>query len=369
MIEMKGSPEWTFSGVIGDSEAMQAVYRAAKKVARSDANVCLYGESGTGKELIARAIHDNGRCRGRAFVVLDCAAIPQGLMESEMFGHVRGAFTSAVEDRVGVFQLADKGTLFLDEVGQLAIPLQAKLLRVIQNQEFRRVGSNDHVRVDVRIIAATNLDLSELVKAGRFREDLFYRLNVISITLPPLRRRKEDIPLFVDHFVQLCNRRNHKQIRRVTARALRVLLQYDWPGNVRELENCIEGAGVMADGDFIDIPHLRQVLHPSPQTASSREQASTLRAKEKALILDALFQARGNRTAAAELLGISRRGLYYKLRRFGYEKLAGDQVAERRAADSHLAAIVGDPPGPVPSRRHKQGSVMPYPTHRHVRWR
>ncbi|MEE9171986.1 MAG: sigma-54 dependent transcriptional regulator, partial [candidate division NC10 bacterium] len=240
---------------------MQAVYHSVSKVAQAEANVCLYGESGTGKELVSRAIHDSGRRRGRPFVVLDCAAIPEGLMESEMFGHVRGAFTSAVGDRVGVFQLADTGTLFLDEVAELTIPLQAKLLRVIQNREFRRVGSSHPVRVDVRIIAATNQNLVDLVKAGRFREDVFYRLDVINIMMPPLRQRKEDIPLLVDHFVQQFNQQNNKQIQGVTARTLRLLLQYDWPGNVRELQNCIERAGVMADRNVIDLAQLRQLLH------------------------------------------------------------------------------------------------------------
>ena len=219
----------TCSDIIGDSEAMQEIYRLIGKVAQSDANICLYGESGTGKELIARAIHDSGRRQGRPFVVLDCAAIPEGLMESEMFGHVRGAFTSAVGDRVGVFQLADTGTLFLDEVAELPVPLQAKLLRVIQNREFRRVGSSHPVRVDVRIVAATNRDLIDLVKRGQFREDVFYRLDVISITVPPLRQRKEDIPLLVEHFVKGFNRQSEKQMQGVSPRTLRALLKYDWP--------------------------------------------------------------------------------------------------------------------------------------------
>ncbi len=301
--------------IIGDSEAMQEVYYWISKVARSDANVCLYGDSGTGKELVARAIHETGRRRGRPFVVFDCAAIPEGLMESEMFGHVRGAFTSAVGDRIGVFQLADTGTLFLDEVAELPLPLQAKLLRLIQNREFRRVGSNHPIRVDVRILTATNRDLAALVKAGHFREDLFYRLDVMSIKIPPLRERKEDIPLLVDHFVQQLNQQSDKQIRGVTAGTLRLLVQYDWPGNVRELRNCIERAGVMADTDFIDIVSLRQVLHPVFQTAGSHEPGGKLSEMEKALILDTLRQTRGNKTAAASLLGISLRGLHYKLKR------------------------------------------------------
>jgi len=318
----KRSGEWgALSGITGDSEGMQAVYHSVSKVAQAEANVCLYGESGTGKELVSRAIHDSGRRRGRPFVVLDCAAIPEGLMESEMFGHVRGAFTSAVGDRVGVFQLADTGTLFLDEVAELTIPLQAKLLRVIQNREFRRVGSSHSTRVDVRIIAATNQDLKTQVTAGRFREDLFYRLDVISITLPPLRQRKEDIPLLVDHFVHQFNQQSDKKIRGVTGRTLRLLLQYDWPGNVRELQNCIEHAAVMADGPFIDIVHLRQVVHAGLMNDPQKGAGATLREMEKALILDALRQTRGNRKAAAALLGISRRGLLYKLKRLNRNEI------------------------------------------------
>jgi DNA-binding NtrC family response regulator len=305
------------AALIGDSEAMQAVYDWISKVALSDANVCLYGESGTGKELVARAIHESGRRRGRPFVVLDCAAIPEGLIESEMFGHVRGAFTSAVGDRIGVLQLADTGTLLLDEVAELPLSLQAKLLRVIQNREFRRVGSSHPVQVDVRLLAATNQDLKGLVQRGHFREDLFYRLDVISITLPPLRQRKEDIPLLVDHFIQQCNAHRDKPIRGVSTRTLRPLLQYDWPGNVRQLQNCIERAGVMAEGDVIDIGDLRQVLHSGLEAGPHQhtEPPGTLRDMEKACIVNALQQTRGNKAAAAALLGISLRGLHYKLKR------------------------------------------------------
>lgn len=320
----RSNGEWFFADqIVGKSDAMCEVYDWITKVAHSEANVCIYGESGTGKELVARAIHDSGRRGGRPFVVLDCAAIPEGLMESEMFGHVRGAFTSAVGDRVGVFQLGDTGTVFLDEVAELPLPLQAKLLRVIQNREFRRVGQSQSTRVDVRIIAATNQDLKGLVKAGRFREDLFYRLDVISVTMPPLRERKDDIPLLVHHFIHQLNSNNDRQIRGVTARTLRLLLQYDWPGNVRELQNYIEHAAVMTDGDFIDMAQLRQVLHPVIQASASQGKGSSLREMEKALILDALRKTRGNRRVAAALLGISLRGLRYKLKRLANVETTG----------------------------------------------
>jgi DNA-binding NtrC family response regulator len=308
-----------FPDLIGDSAPMQALYNWIGKVAAASASICLYGESGTGKELVARAIHTTGRRRGRPFVVLDCAAIPEGLMESEMFGHVRGAFTSAIGDRVGVFQLADTGTLFLDEVAELPLPLQAKLLRVIQHQEFRRVGTSTPVRVDVRLIAATNRDLASLVQQGRFREDLFYRLDVLRLTLPPLRERKEDIPLLVTHFVQQLNQHRDRPLKGVTPRMLQSLLLYDWPGNVRELENCIERAAVLAEGELIDLEAHRH----RPLTAASNgapESSLRLRDQERALILDTLRQTRGNKTAAAALLGISLRGLHYKLRRLKLDK-------------------------------------------------
>ena len=322
-----------FPDLIGDSAPMQAVYRWIGKVAAAAANICLYGESGTGKELVAQAIHTAGRRRGRPFVVLDCAAIPEGLMESEMFGHVRGAFTSAVGDRVGVFQLADTGTLFLDEVAELPLPLQAKLLRVIQQREFRRVGSDTPLRVDVRLIAATNRDLASLVQQGRFREDLFYRLDVLRLTLPSLRERKEDIPLLVAHFVQQVNQHRDRPLKGVTARTLQRLLQYDWPGNVRELENCIERAGVLAEGALIDLEEQHRLVPPS--AAPNGAAAGTglrLRDRERTLILDTLTQTRGNKTAAAALLGISLRGLHYKLGRIRRNK--GQTESARRTLDS-----------------------------------
>jgi transcriptional regulator with GAF, ATPase, and Fis domain len=307
-----------FPDLIGDSTPMQALYRWIDKVAAASASVCLYGESGTGKELVAQAIHTTGRRRGRPFVVVDCAALPEGLMESELFGHVRGAFTSAVGDRVGVFQLADTGTLFLDEVAELPLALQAKLLRVIQHQEFRRVGSSTPLRVDVRLIAATNRDLATAVQQGRFRADLFYRLDVLHVTLPPLRARKEDIPLLVTHFLRQLNQHRARPLTGLTPRALERLRQHDWPGNVRELENWIARAAVLAEGDVLDLAEVRRL---SPQSAPNGANGPlSLRDREQARILDALRQTQGNKTAAAALLGISLRGLHYKLRRLEQDK-------------------------------------------------
>jgi DNA-binding NtrC family response regulator len=307
-----------FPALVGTSQALREVQAQIAKVAETDANVCIYGESGTGKELVARAIHYLSNRAKHPLIVFDCTAIPEGLMESEMFGHVKGSFTSAVSDRDGVFQLANNGTLLLDEIGELSLPLQAKLLRVIQCREFRKIGGRHPIKVDTRIIAATNKKLSSMVEAGTFREDLFYRLEVIPLTLPALRERKEDIPLLVDHFVQKFNRNNRKQIRGISSRTMGVLLRYHWPGNVRELENCVERAAVMADRDIIDLEDLSQVLRSNGNMAPAEQTVMpwprSLKEAERDLILRTLEGVQGNRTRAAELLGISLRGLYYKMK-------------------------------------------------------
>jgi transcriptional regulator with PAS, ATPase and Fis domain len=260
-------------------------------------------------------------------------------MESEMFGHVKGSFTSAIADRDGVFQLADGGTLFLDEVGELSLPLQAKLLRVIQCREFRKIGGKHPIKVDVRIVAATNKDLRAMTTEGKFREDLYYRLDVIPLTIPPLRDRKEDIPLLVDHFIEKFNGSNKKQIRAVSSRTMGTLLRYNWPGNVRELENCIERAAVMADGDILDITDLANILRPAcagaaPPPSDGNVWPRSLKAAERDLIQKTLQGVQGNRTRAAELLGISLRGLHYKLKSLREESVTADLPEDKETRGS-----------------------------------
>ncbi len=344
------APPRAFSFLIGTSRAMQEVLRQIGKVAGVQSNVCIYGESGTGKELVARAIHFASPRAQRPLVVFDCAAVPESLMESEMFGHVKGAFTSAVADREGVFQLADGGTLFIDEVAELSLPLQAKLLHVLQTREFRKVGGKQPVKVDVRLLAATNQDLRAKVTAGVFREDLFYRLEVIPLHLPPLRERRDDIPLLVDHFLERFNRNSPKQVQGISSRMLAALLRYPWPGNVRELENCIERAAVMSDGTLLDVEDLSLVLRggtapPGSPGASPLELPGPRGLREirqeaeRELIRKALQSVSGNRTRAAQLLGISLRTLQYKLRELELGEEPGVAPRQRRReARPHISA-------------------------------
>jgi transcriptional regulator with AAA-type ATPase domain len=302
-----------FPSLIGSSAPMQQVFSAIAKVAAVDSSVCIYGESGTGKELVARAIHYSSRRASQPLVVFDCSAVPEGLMESEMFGHVKGSFTSAVNSREGLFELASGGSLFLDEITELGPALQAKLLRVLQAREFRRVGGKDLVQVNVRIMAATNQHLRGMVAQRQFRSDLLYRLEVIPINLPPLREREGDLPLLVAHFLLRFNRNNVKQVEGVTPAALVSLLRHPWPGNVRELENCIERAAGMTDGTVLDVGDLAFLLEP----VSANENGKTKRGipvTEQELIRRTLRLVNGNRLQAARLLGISVRTLYYRLR-------------------------------------------------------
>ena len=312
--------EAAYFGIIGHAKALRHVIAKIKKVAAGDANVCIMGESGTGKELVARAVHQNGPRRNRPLVTLDCTAVPEGLMESQLFGHVRGSFTGAVENRDGVFSLAHTGTLFIDEISELPLSLQAKLLRVIQTREFVKVGGTKPVRTDIRLVTASNKDLRTAVEEGTFREDLYYRIAVVMIEVPPLRSRREDVPALAEHFLQKFSAAHRKPMPKLTAQAVELLTSYDWPGNVRQLENCIEQAVVLCDGDAVDVDAL-PLAETTPKRSGppgAREPVGlTLREVEQEYILRTLKAVGGNRTRATRLLGISLRCLQYRLKAYG----------------------------------------------------
>jgi two-component system response regulator PilR (NtrC family) len=312
--------------IIGNSSAMQRVFDLIAQVADTKANVMLSGESGTGKELVARAIHSSGDRRDMPFVAVNCAAIPENLLESELFGHVKGAFTGAVQSKAGLFETANGGTLFLDEVGELSLQLQVKLLRVIQDKSIRRVGGTSDQRVDVRIVAATNRRLEDEVAAGRFREDLYYRLNVIEISLPPLRERIDDIPLLAAHFAEKYAHELGKPVADLSEEALARLMDYPFPGNVRELENVIERAVALSRGEAIELESLPPtLLDPAEPAATSRippggvDLETQMNDYERELLLDALEAAGGVKKRAAKLLGISFRSYRYRLEKLGLD--------------------------------------------------
>ena len=312
----RGSFPREFEGIIGNSHALERVLEQVKHVAPTDSTVLIGGETGTGKELIARAIHSSSSRRGRPFVKLNCAAIPLDLLESELFGHERGAFTGAIAQKIGRFELANKGTLFLDEVGDIPAALQPKLLRVLQEQEFERLGSNRTHQVDVRLVAATNRNLAEMVKQGEFRSDLYYRLDVFPVLLPPLRARREDIPALVAHFLEIFGCRMRRQIDYIPRETMSALCAYDWPGNIRELQNRIERAVILSKNGVLFNPlpttESQEVKFiPSPTTLKEVERTAILRALE-----DHDWVVGGSEGAAAKL-GLPRTTLIYKMERFG----------------------------------------------------
>jgi two-component system response regulator PilR (NtrC family) len=317
---------YKFWNLIGKSPKMQRVYELVEKVAQTKANVLITGESGTGKELVAKAIHYNSARKDQSFVTLNCGAIPENLLESELFGHMKGSFTGAIANKRGLLEMAAGGTLFMDEIGELPLPLQVKLLRVIQEREFKRVGGTEDIKVDVRIISASNQDLQQKVAQGGFREDLFYRLNVIQIKLPPLRERKEDIPLLVNHFVRKYSAETGKEIEGVLPEALELLLNYDFAGNVRELENIIERSITLETSSTITERHIRSYLNERmmsksmPPTLEIPEEGIDLNKVvedlEKAFILKALEHTEGIKKKAAELLGMNFRAMRYKLAKY-----------------------------------------------------
>jgi len=304
--------------MVGETPQMKAIFDLTERVAATDSTVLVMGESGTGKELVARALHEKSPRAKGPFVTVDCATLVGTLFESELFGHVRGSFTGAIATTHGRFEIADGGTLFLDEVGCIDLSIQAKLLRVIEEREFTRVGSNQTVSVDVRLVAATNTDLPQAVSDGTFREDLFYRLSVVPIVLPPLRQRRGDIPLLAEHFLEIHSRSRGKGVTRVSDAAMSMLMERDWPGNVRELSNAIERAVVLAEGDEIQPDHLLQygfTHRKAPQRVVG--QPLSLADVEKVQIERALSETRGNKSRAATILGIDRKTLWRKIRKYG----------------------------------------------------
>jgi two-component system response regulator PilR (NtrC family) len=320
--------ENSFQNIVGNSESMHRIFDLVRRVSQAPTNVLVTGESGTGKEVVAKAIHYNGPLKDRPFVTINCGAIPENLMESEMFGHKKGSFTGAVVDKSGLFEVADGGTLFLDEVGELPLSIQVKLLRAIQERIIRRVGATDDIKVDVRIIAATNRDLEKMVNDGTFRQDLYYRLNVIQIKTPSLRERRDDIPLLANHFLKKYNDRLGKNIGGISQEAMEMLKKYDYPGNVRELENIIERTVALESGSTI----LPESLPPFVNTPSGRKMASSQEIEigpegidldkiigqiEKELLVKAIHVANGTKKRAAKLLNISFRSMRYRVEKYG----------------------------------------------------
>jgi two-component system, NtrC family, response regulator AtoC len=311
--------KYKLENIVGRSPQMLDVYKTIARVAESRSTILITGESGTGKELIARAIHFNSPRASEPFVAVDCSSLAETLLESELFGHVRGAFTGAVAGKTGLFEEADTGTCFLDEIGDIRLATQAKLLRVLQEHEVKRVGGNETIKIDVRIVAATNKNLEELVAEKKFREDLFYRLNVVSLHLPALRDRSEDIPLLCDHFIRKYAAENKKPVCRISPEAMELLIRYSWPGNVRELENVIERAATLSASTFI----LPEDLPPRLQLETSRINKSSLPSQmplselEKIYIQKVLEETGGNKKKAADILGIDRRTLYRMATRLG----------------------------------------------------
>ena len=318
----------SFGKMIGSSRQMRKVYQVVEQAAPTSASVLISGESGTGKELVAQTIHQLSPRAQMAFVPINCAAIPETLLESEIFGHEKGAFTGAVDRRAGCFELADRGTLFLDEIAEMTPSTQVKLLRVLQERKFRRLGGRSEETVDVRVIAATNVNPGEAVRSGKLREDLFYRLNVFAMELPPLRDRKDDLRLLVQAFLAEFNERNGKKVAALDQGAMRILEQYNWPGNVRELRNVIERAVILSSGEFVDAKLLPPLVTESPAVAKptlALEPGTTVEEAETRLILMTLEHTRDNKTRAAEILGISLKTLHNKL-----NKLRGRLPGKRR---------------------------------------
>jgi DNA-binding NtrC family response regulator len=334
-IYLRGELEerYQFDNIIGKSESMQEIFRLVEKVAPTDSTILIRGQSGTGKELIARAIHQHSLRKDKKFIAVDCGALPETLLESELFGHVKGSFTGAVVTKSGLLEVANGGTFFLDEVGDLSLGIQAKLLRVLQEKEFRQVGGVKSIKVNVRLVAATNQDLELMIREGRFREDLFYRVNIVPIRLPSLKERREDIPLLADHFLKVYNSRRNKNIKGFSPQALGVLMEYDWPGNVRELENIIDRMVIMSDSETIDVEHVPIHIVGSRVCfnitaartgAELKEMKKRMRTQavenvEKAFLIEALKRNQWNVSKAARDVGMYRQNFQAMMRKYNIQ--------------------------------------------------
>jgi two-component system response regulator HydG len=322
------------SRIIGRSQRMKDVLETVAMVAPTEASVLILGESGTGKELIANALHQGSLRADKRFIKINCAALPETLLESELFGHERGAFTGAVGRRPGRFELADGGTIFLDEIGEMSPATQAKLLRVLQEREFEPLGSTRTVKVDIRIITATNRIIKDEVKKGTFREDLFYRLNVVPIQLPTLRERKEDVPILIEHFLKIYNEKNSRKLLGFHPRALDALIRYSWPGNIRELENVVERAVILTTDDYVPFSELPEAVRGATgdtvfgEISEGIRPGMTIREMEKELIIKTLEDNEGNRTRTSRVLGITRRTLQLKLKEYGLDQHSSEAAPE-----------------------------------------
>ena len=315
-LRQKLEDRYRFENIIAKSSKMQRVIEVIKVVAKSNATILITGESGTGKELVARAIHSQSDRRGKPFVAVSCAALPESLLESELFGHEKGSFTGAYAQKKGKFEFANGGTLFLDEIGEMSANIQVHLLRVLEEKEFTRVGGNEPIKVDVRVISATNKDLRKAIEKQEFREDLYYRLNVVNIELPPLRERKEDIPLLAEHFLRKFAAENRKKVTEFSPEVIGSLLAYDWPGNIRELENAVERAIILSRDSFITIADLPQ---ENVSLVGSASTGRNLKEVEKIHILNVLRETGENYSEAARILGVSRMTLYNKAKGYGFD--------------------------------------------------
>jgi PAS domain S-box-containing protein len=310
----------SFHGMLGRSPGMQKVFEIVRKVAQSDAPVIIFGETGTGKELVAHAIHSLGKRRGGPYIQLNCAALNEALLESELFGHVKGAFTGAYSHREGRFEAANEGDIFLDEIGDVPLSIQVKLLRTLETKQFERVGDHRPIKVDVRIITATNRNLERLVSEGKFREDFFFRINIIPIHLPPLRERSEDLPLLTEHFIHQLRARSGKDVSGLTPEAMELFMSHHWPGNVRELRGVLEYAFVIAEKGLIHLDHLpAQMTRPASGHKAPEQLAPLALPGEKAALIDALVKCRGNQSQAAGMLGVNRVTVWHRIKKYGID--------------------------------------------------